>query len=282
MYFYYIFFLSACFIITLLFIYPRGNTYLQKKETYVYDPLTNVIQGVDGYKYYIKNDKDYIQSLLVSGEQFNKSLITYIKDIVTTEDIVFIVGAHIGTTAIPLAGYVNGIHAFEPSPDSYTHLVDNIKLNNLSNIHPYKIALGCKEDTGYMLDTQHDRIKTNTGGNHVIVEEDILNKRRSSDLVDTNITIKVTTLDIFCGKHDIQRIDVLIIDIEGMEEDFLVGAINSLRRYQPRMIICEVWNNSKRELENMSTSEENIIDLFEQLNYVIHARNNDDIIFVRR
>jgi FkbM family methyltransferase len=60
-------------------------------------------------------------------------------------DVVFDVGSNVGLYAILLAKVVGErglVIAFEPSSQAYAHLLDNIKLNGLTNIRCFRKALG--------------------------------------------------------------------------------------------------------------------------------------------
>jgi hypothetical protein len=41
----------------------------------------------------------------------------------------------------------------------------------------------------------------------------------------------------------------MLVDIEGLEYEFLLGAEQSIKRCKP-IIIVEIWNNNKRKSEN--------------------------------
>ena len=50
----------------------------------------------------------------------------------------------------------------------------------------------------------------------------------------------------------------MLVDIEGSEYNFLLGAKNKIMKNKP-IIIIEIWNNQKRMLENMNTTREDIV-----------------------
>ncbi len=107
-----------------------------------------------------------------------------------------------------------------------------------------------------------NRILNNSGGMHVFTNSDIKNNIRSSYLCDTSVTGSMNTLD----NLDIDYFDILLVDIEGMEYDFLLGAKQKILKYKP-IIIIEIWNPSKRLSENMSISQQTVIDYIISLNY---------------
>ena len=66
---------------------------------------------------------------------------------------------------------------------------------------------------------------------------------RSSYLSDKQIMQKMNTLDN--STEDIDNFDIMLVDIEGFEEKFLIGARNQIVKNKP-IIIIEIWNNLKR------------------------------------
>jgi FkbM family methyltransferase len=76
-----------------------------------------------------------------------------------TNGRVLIVGAHIGTLAIPISKLCNEVIAIEANPNTYTLLEANVKLNAAVNCHPVNIAASDKEeDIEFLLN------RTNSGG----------------------------------------------------------------------------------------------------------------------
>ena len=233
---------------------------------------------VNGVKYLINNENDIIQNILIQGLQWNNEIFhkieSYVKDRSLTHFLN--VGAHIGSVALPISRLVKKVTAIEAYPPTYKHLCDNIKLNNISNVHCMNIALGDKEDTIYFVNDQTERLKNNSGGMHVLTEYDIYNNIRSGNLSDKRIMQKMDKLDNLT--EDIDNFDIMLVDIEGFEQKFLMGAQKQILKNKP-IIIIEIWNNWKRKHENMDTTQEEIIDSILSMNYKLVANVDDDFIF---
>ena len=69
-----------------------------------------------------------------------------------------------------------------------------------------------------------------------------------------------------------------MIDIEGLEYEFLLGAENKIKKNKP-IIILEIWNNNKRKSENMKETQEEVINYIKSLNYTLIKVIGDDFIF---
>ena len=70
----------------------------------------------------------------------------------------------------------------------------------------------------------------------------------------------------------------MLVDIEGCEYNFLLGAKNKIMKYKP-IIIIELWSDSKRSLENMKTTQKEMINMIKSMNYNLVGNYGDDFIF---
>lgn len=129
-------------------------------------------------------------------------------------EVVLDVGAHIGMFTC-LAGLVVGnggkVYAFEPLKEFAEIIKKNVELNGLNNVVIVKKALGDQERLASM--------------NGILVTND------EGD-------VQVTTLDRFVQENGVDRVDFLKMDVEGYERKVLLGGLESLRKFKPRMGIC--------------------------------------------
>ena len=234
------------------------------------------ISEIDGIKYLIKNKNDLIQKTLSNGVQWNKDVILLIGRIQKKYNLQHClnIGCHIGTLSIPLSKSFKKITAIEAYPPTFEHLNENLKLNLIQNIETFNFAVGNKNEEIYFLDNNNERIKNNTGGMHVITNDDIENKRLSSEIHSKKIFNRMKKLD----NIDIEKFDILIADVEGKEYEMLLGANDKILKYKP-IILIEIWGNKKRQLENMNTSCEEIINHILNLKYKIVSRFDDNYVF---
>jgi len=235
------------------------------------------ISEINGIKYLIKNKDDLIQKTLVNGVQWNNDVILLIARIQKKYDLKHCVniGCHIGTLALPLSKYIKKVTAIEAYPPTFEHLNENIKLNDITNIESINLAVGNKNQEIYFLDESNDRIKNNTGGMHVITEEDIKYHRLSSGIHSKKIINQMKRLD----DTNIKEFDILIIDVEGKEHELLLGGKEKILEYKP-IILIEIWGNKKRQQENMTTTSEELIDHIKNLKYKLVSRFGDNYIFL--
>lgn len=253
------------------------NCYPFVKHTCLISPI------ISGIKYLIRNSKDTIQNTLLNGKQWNEEIINVIKKYTLEKNLSHFlnIGSHIGSVCLPISLCIKKVTAIEAYPDIYIHLCENIYINNLTNVNAMNIAVGNSEEDVYFISTEKicpienkNRVLNNTGGMHFFTENDIKNNIRSANLSDKKIKNKINKLD----NLQIDDFDIMLVDIEGLEYEFLLGAEQSIKKNKP-IIIIEIWNNNKRKLENITQTQEEVINYIKSLKYTLIKTIDDDFIF---
>jgi FkbM family methyltransferase len=247
--------------------------------------MNNIISDtINGIQYIITNKEDCIQYELSRGKQYNNDIFQILKNYIEYYRLRHLVnvGCHIGTLSLPLSMFLSKVTSIEAYQPTYDHLCTNIRHNNITNIVPINIALGnTKEDVYFMGMNiicpveRINRLKNNTGGMHVFTQDDILLDKRSSRNAD--ITGIIGKMDKF-DNLDIDNFDIMLVDIEGCEYEFLLGAKTKIKKNKP-FIIIEIWDNNKRIRENMDTTREQVINLILDYGYKLVGNLQDDFIF---
>ena len=233
--------------------------------------------NINEIKYVIKNDNDLIQKFLLNNKQWNNNILLIIGQLIKRFNLKHFlnIGCHIGTVALPLSKYIEKVTAIEAYPMTFKHLEEHIKINNIKNIQVLNLAIGDENKKIYFLDDENIRVKNNTGGMHVITEDDIINKRLSSDIHSKKYSNEMKKLDDL----NISDFDILLADVEGKEYELLKGGKNKITKYKP-IIIVEIWNNNKRNLERMQTTNDEIINYVINLGYKLVKQLGDNYIFL--
>ena len=118
-------------------------------------------------------------------------------------EVVYDLGAHIGSWTIPAALISKKVCAFEPNIDSVSILRDNISLNKLKNVDVVNTAL--------------------SNGGPVVI----------NSCHNDNNTDLMSKLDDF----RLPPPDFIKIDVEGAEVALLEGAQETISRYKPRIFV---------------------------------------------
>jgi FkbM family methyltransferase len=146
-------------------------------------------------------------------------------------DLFYDVGANIGSyTVLASAHCKANTISFEPIPSTYSSLIKNIRLNNISNLVVAKnIGLG-KNKTVLKFTTSLDTV------NHVI-------SGGESSVVNA-VEVQVETGDTILQES---RCPILMkIDVEGFETDVLKGMPNLLSNLELKAIIIELNGSGGR------------------------------------
>lgn len=168
-------------------------------------------------------------------------------------DVVLDIGANIGETSLRLAQKVQSggrVFAFEPAQFNYTQLQKNLSLNAFKNISAYPLGIGAFEGefTLYTID-RHNK------GKNKISENKSLDAK--------NETIRLTTIDQFMKSNQIEKVDLIKLDIEGFEMKALKGGQETLKNYRPKLFI-EVDNQL---LVEQGSSAKELFNYLISLNY---------------
>lgn len=231
---------------------------------------------IEGISYEIRNKEDVIQKTLLNGKQWSPTILKLLKSRMKQKGHFVNVGAHIGTITLPMSTISSRVTAFEPFPKTFDHLKKNLEINNLSNVDIHNIALGNKHENVFFMDDNNDRLKNNNGGMHVFTSNDLITGERSASIA------KLENLGIFSVPLDsikLDKIDLMLVDIEGMEDKFLIGAEQTLKKDLPDLLI-EIWNDDKRKYENMKTTQQQIIQNILSLGYnKVEKIDDSDFLF---
>jgi FkbM family methyltransferase len=131
------------------------------------------------------------------------------------------VGAHIGEYTILGSDAVHPggiVHAFEPSPDIFNLLRENIRMNGLGNVELHQMAMSNTEGTQSFEVCREPSISAFRGSHK---------PASKSRAVLSEIQVDTTTLDSWWKSRG-PRIDLIKIDVEGAELSVLSGALRFL------------------------------------------------------
>lgn len=152
-------------------------------------------------------------------------------------DVLYDVGAHVGFVSLIAArrvGSAGKIYAFEADADNSRRLLEHRELNSLAQIELVSAAVW-SECTKLVFRKAPDSSGRNMGSVAAIA-----GRERAHD----TILVEALTLDDFVREH--RPPTVVKVDVEGAEEEVLVGAEGVLRTSRPALI-CEIHNAQAAE-----------------------------------
>ena len=143
------------------------------------------------------------------------------------------VGGNVGRWSVDFAKHFATVSAFEPAPYHIECFEKNCASYSNIKLYPYGLS------------------NTNKKGNLEVAVEQHLGSTRVIPSENGNIELK--TLD----EHDFEDVDVLKVDVEGLEIDVLQGAEKTIAKCKPIIVIerC-VFNSERFGLDKMASHNE--------------------------
>lgn len=151
----------------------------------------------------------------------------FLSALINPGEIVIEVGANIGVHTIPLAqkvGKAGRVIAIEAQPAIFHYLCANIALNGLFNVTTHDCGCGAAYKTMSIPNINYSAPLMNNFGGVSLGEE------RSS-----GVLVQVAPLDELIG--NLPKVDLLKIDVEGMEYEVIESAIKTINRHRPPMYV---------------------------------------------
>lgn len=165
--------------------------------------------------------------------RYERDLVDWAMQFVTPETQFVDVGAHIGSWTLLMAPRAKQVTAFEPQRMRYYQLCGNLALNNLDNV----VAVNCGLASPERRNTHHTLYKFRQDSGSSTLREDV---KRFSDAVTPAFgseSVYLTCLD----DHKLTNVSLLKLDVEGFELEVLKGAVDTLTRCRPH-IVLELWD----------------------------------------
>ena len=175
--------------------------------------------------------------------------INRISKFIDNQSSILIVGAHIGSLAIPIAKMCSEVVAIEANPNNFKLLQTNIEMNNTSNITTHNIAASEREETiQFQLNT------VNSGGSkRVPINNHYMYTYDNPEIIE----VSAYSLDTYLTNN---YFDLVLIDIEGSEYFAMQGMTNILSKtktliveFLPHHIINVAGVKLTKFLENIPT-----------------------------
>uniref|UniRef100_A0A7C5YSY5 FkbM family methyltransferase n=1 Tax=Ignisphaera aggregans TaxID=334771 RepID=A0A7C5YSY5_9CREN len=177
-----------------------------------------------GLKYYAK-----IQDWWRFAKPFEPLTHKFLFEHARKSDVFLDVGAHIGIYTIRLGLRVSRIIALGPEPQNYNFIYRNILVNHLNDkVIALPVAASDKDSHAYLC------VKT-FSGDHTL--EDSRNCKKRIKV----ITVRIDTL---LKILNIEKVDIIKIDVEHHENKVINGMNGLLSNNPPRILVIETRKNN--------------------------------------
>lgn len=192
-------------------------------------------------------------SIYVNGE-YEPNETSFLKSILKNGMTFIDIGANVGIYSLIAAkkvGEKGRVIAVEPSSREYDQLAENIKINRLKKITLVKNAISDKVGHSNLEIASLPHSGHNTLKNFLY----------STTKKVKNEKVVLETLDIMVDRLALDRVDVIKIDVEGMEYEVIKEGLRTYDKFGP-LLIFELSNQS---IQNGDFKK--ILDLLKSKNY---------------
>jgi FkbM family methyltransferase len=193
----------------------------------------------------------YEQINLYPGDDYinyEKQTSDLFRSLIKSDWIVFDCGAKTGFFTLLFSELCDTgtVHSFEPTA-TFDMLVNNVNHYGIKNTVLNKLALG--EKSGQ-------------------IEEDIY---RIWGQPSERMVYEFTTIDEYCEKNNIDRLDFMKIDVDSYDFELLKGSVKTLQTLKP---IITVELNHALHLRNVT--EQEVINWLSEMDYSLSHITNDE------
>jgi FkbM family methyltransferase len=166
---------------------------------------------------------------------------------------VIIAGAYFGDQAIPVAYNIKETgfcHTFEPNKNNSDLIIENAKLNGLTNVLINNLALWNKSNEKLIFEGEDALASTIPAG------------------ASAENVLHTITIDDYVAQNKVGNINLLMIDVEGSEIKILEGAKEMLQKHMPVVVFetHSLYNDWSNGLQNSDS-----VKLMTDLGYEVFA-----------
>lgn len=229
------------------------------------DTIYTLVQGRHGLFLTNKNDI-YIGGSLINYGEYSEQEWKLLEQVTPEGGVMIEVGAHLGAHTIPLCrkiGPKGKVFAFEPQPILFQNLCANLALNGFMNCYAFNQA--CGQDKGKLIIPD---IAYTKQGNFGGIQLQWFKDCQFGQHVD------IINLDSL----KLKALNLLKLDVEGMEHVVLKGAQQTIKRCSPVIYAENHFEDSGKDvitflLNNDYNIWQHTIPLYNKNNYFKNAQN---------
>jgi FkbM family methyltransferase len=154
-------------------------------------------------------------------------------------------------------GPTGRVWSFEPSQREFARLARNVQLNRLTNVTQFNVALGATDGYSHLTVADDEHAGQNTFGQFAYDAIRAIGGQR----------VPVRRLDGLVEHAGLECVDVIKIDVEGAEEQVLVGGQATIQRHKP-ILLMEV---NEGALRHQHTSGPQLVERLTDWGYQIYV-----------
>lgn len=181
------------------------------------------VEGKWGCTYFLPNLKESIAYEIFINGVYEENTIEFLNKNLPADGVLLDLGCNIGAIAIPLCKRRKDIKVIgvEASPFVYSFLKKNIEVNQLENIKIIPCAL--LDMSGVSLEFYSPKDKFGKGS-------------FTNNFNGNSVNVISKTLDDIVAENNLERVDVIKMDVEGYEAKVLQGGVRTFELFKPPVL----------------------------------------------
>jgi FkbM family methyltransferase len=209
-------------------------------------------------KAYLKHGR-WGEFLLIAGDlisdhfnlygQWAETEIDLCRVLLTPDSVVIEAGANLGTHTVALSKLcpAGQIIVFEPQSKLFGLLSGNLAINRCDNVRAFNMALA-DTVTEFEIETGNYDYAFNYGA--FSINKGFSTERQFPGYVRYE-KVRTQTIDAAVAEQQLERVDLLKIDVEGYEQKVLDGAKDTIARFMPDLIVEAVDRDQTKAVHAM-------------------------------
>lgn len=207
----------------------------------------SLVTNTHGRQYWIYTDDVFYQQRIANAGPYQKKNLLRLRELKPNARTVIDVGANIGMNTIEYATWAKTVHSFEPTQQTFSMLERTVDLakqqgNSAKGWYPLKEGFADTTVTGdiHLYDVA---LSSSSGTSEIIIKKDNAGHNyldnlhlptrtgqvRTRPTQPPTQTVQLRTLD----SYDFEDVDIIKVDVEGHEFDVVLGAEQTILKYQP-------------------------------------------------
>jgi FkbM family methyltransferase len=173
---------------------------------------------------------------------YEKENLFLLRDLlVNSADRVFLdVGANVGIFSLFLSKFAAQVHSFEPWQTVRNALNQKIEINGITNITVHPVALGAGSQRLPFYSPRGSNLGTGS-----------FSRYHATDRNRLLGELEIANGDDYLRSHDISKVDLIKVDVEGWEKHVLLGLRNTLIQFSP-IVFLEISETTLATFRDLS------------------------------
>lgn len=234
----------------------RRGVWTYFKENEIEEPIA--LRWYDGLRVRTFLGNDMSRCLFIGGS-FEPNEFVFLGAFLRPGMVFVDAGANDGLYTLFAAkrvGATGRVVAIEPSTREHARLVENIRLNRLTNVDVVKVAVADEPATSKLAVAQYGHEGLNTLGGTIA----------NPTVATTHLEdVRVETIDRLADELGLERIDAIKLDVEGSEARAVAGARSVIERFRP---ILQLELNEEA-LEAQGSTREELVAALSSVDYAL-------------